>query len=65
MNINHRTVDKFKSIRQPLTNTKSKIKDAETNVEPEEEDDVGHFTEQEQVAYVLLQCDWEKENADK
>lgn len=47
-------------VLKPLTDTQSEVKDAEPNVEPEEEDDVGHFTEQEHVAYVLLQCDWGK-----
>lgn len=47
-------------ILRPLTDTKSEVKDAKPNVEPEEENDVGHFAEQEQVAYVLLQCDWKK-----
>lgn len=40
-----------------LTDTQYKVEDAEPNVQSEEEDDVGHFTEQEQVAYVLLHCD--------
>ena len=44
-----------------LTDTQSEVEDAEPNVQPEEEDDVGNFTEQEQVSYVLLQRDWEKE----
>lgn len=46
---------------RPLTDTQCEVEDAEPNVQPEEEDDVGHFTEQEQVAYVLLQRDWETE----
>lgn len=41
----------------PLTDTQRQVKDAEPDVQPEEEDDVGHLTEQEQVAYVLLQSD--------
>lgn len=45
---------------RPLTDTQREVKDAEPNVQPEEEDGVGHFTEQEQIAYVLLQCDWEE-----
>lgn len=40
-----------------LTETQRQIKDAEPNVQPEEEDHVGHFAKQEQVAYVLFQCD--------
>lgn len=46
---------------RPLTDTQRQVQDAEPNVQPEEEDDVGHFAEQEQVAYVLLQCDCERE----
>ena len=42
---------------RPLTNTQRKVQDAQPDVQPEEEDDVCHFTEQEQVAYVLLQSD--------
>lgn len=42
---------------RPLTDTQCEVEDAQPNVQPEEEDDVGHFTEQEQVAYVLLQRD--------
>ncbi len=44
-----------------LTDTQWEVEDAEANVQPEEEDGVGHFTEEEQVAYVLLQCDWQRE----
>lgn len=46
---------------RPLTDTQWEVKDAESNVQPEEEDHVGHFAKQEQVAHVLLQCDWERE----
>lgn len=44
-------------VTRPLTDTQCEVNDAEPNVQPEEEDGVGHFTEQEQVAYVLLHCD--------
>lgn len=44
-------------VLRPLTDTQREVKDAEPNVQPEEENDVGHFAKQEQVAYVLLQCD--------
>lgn len=52
-----------KELGVPLTDTQGEVKDAEPNVQPEEEDHVGHFTKQEQVAYVLLQCDWKREKA--
>lgn len=41
----------------PLTDAQRQVDDAQPDVQPEEEDDVGHFAEQEHVAYVLLQCD--------
>lgn len=52
----------WKETPRPLTDTQGEVKDAESDVQPEEEDDVGHFAEQKHVAYVLLQCDcgWEK-----
>lgn len=40
-----------------LTETQCQIEDAKPNVQPEEEDHVGYFAKQEQVAHVLLQCD--------
>lgn len=42
---------------EPLTYTQGEVEDAQPDVQPEEEDDVGHFAEQEQVANVLLQGD--------
>ena len=44
-------------VLRPLTNTQCEVKDAEPDVQSEEEDGVGHFTEHEQVAHVLLHCD--------
>lgn len=43
---------------RPLTHTECQVKDAESDVQPEEEDHVGHFAEQKHVAYVLLQRNW-------
>lgn len=40
-----------------LTETQRQVKDAEPNVQPEEENHVGHFAKEEQVAQVLLHCD--------
>lgn len=52
----------WKETPRPLTDTQGEVKDAEPDVQPEEEDDVCHFAEQKHVAYVLLQCDcgWER-----
>lgn len=44
-------------VLRPLTDAQSEVEDAEPDVQPKEEDDVGYFAEQEQVAHVLLQCD--------
>lgn len=46
--------------KKPLTDTQWEVNDAQSNVQPEEQDHVGHFAKQEQVAYVLLQSDWER-----
>ena len=43
-----------------LTNTQDGVKNPKPNIHSKEEDDVGHFTEQEQVAYMLLNGDYKK-----
>lgn len=58
--INIYVLCKRKNKKNQLTETQRQIKDAEPNVQPEEKDHIGYFAKQEQVAHVLLHCDWER-----
>lgn len=55
----------FATKKTQLTETQRQIKDAEPNVQPEEKDHIGYFAKQEQVAHVLLHCDWERRKRGK
>lgn len=47
------------TLQPGLTYAKSKVEQAHPDVQPEEQDDVGHFAEQDDVAHMLFHSYWQ------